>query len=179
MNEAKLTPKILIVIVIAVLLSLGIYYWNKVNKEPAKPVAQPSPPPSFVSMADREEGYLLPKTTLGFPAISKRITISKSKLPISFQKFIEEIGVSDTEIQKLNFVNGQTGFSINGILSDVSLFDAELKFKNFSQKNQWEMIKSVIAEHFAFDEYKDKDYEIRISYRLKQNEVEVNLQSIK
>ncbi|MEK7212233.1 MAG: hypothetical protein AAB686_00970, partial [Patescibacteria group bacterium] len=97
----------------------------------------------------------------------------------SFQKFIEEIGIADAEIQKLNFVNGQTGFSITANLPNISLVDTELRFRNFSQKNQWETIKSVRAEHFAFVEYKDKDYEIRISYKLKQAGVEVNLQSIK
>jgi hypothetical protein len=140
-----------------------------------------APPPALA--AKIEEKNLSSRALISFPEISGKTNISGSQLPVSFQGFIKENGIIDAQVQKLNFADKRTGFLITGTIPNISMMDAEARFMGFSQKIGWQFKKSSRAEQSAFAEYEGNGYEMRISYKLAQNNganaIEVSLQAIK
>lgn len=117
-------------------------------------------------------------TLLSFPKISNKTIISKSELPPSFQNLIKESSILNTEIQKLTYTNGQTGFLISGIIPNISLIDTKQRFIEFSRKSKWQLLNSIRTENFALIEYESGGFEIRVYCKPKQSNVEVDIQSI-
>lgn len=176
-NNAKKYVLVLLVLIVAGVAIFAFIkkddLFNFVKKEePTVVILSPA------QQLDLEKRTLLSSSVIKFNLITKNVPITINKLPEVLKKFVDESG-SDLKIEEVKYEKGSGGFVIGYVLKDIKMEDVERRFQIITLNNKFEMLKGLRAERFGFTEYKNTEYEIRVSYTLNEDStVTVNINII-
>ncbi len=158
------------VLVLLVLIVAGVAVFAFVKKDSLMGLVKKEEPTVNLSPARQlnlEKRSLLVSSTIKFDLVVQTVPIAIDKLPAVLKKFVDESG-SDLKIEQVKYGGGSAGYEISYILKDIKMQDVERGFQIIALGNKFEMLKGLRAEMFGFADYKNAEYEVRVSYILNE-----------